>query len=399
MVAGDWPRVEHITWAVSDTDNDTFTAAISAVLEGPECAECLVIYYLELGELDGYSGTMTRDSGDRWTAELRVEKKFVETWWPNGYGDQRLYDLRVVIEDGDLNVVDDKHHRRVGFRTVELVQEPLSQGLSFYFKVNGKPIFMKGSNWIPANVLGKYNKNDYLDLLWSAKEAHMNMLRVWGGGIYEYDQFYNLADELGILIWQDFMFACAMYPATSSALESVRAEVVSQVRRLQFHASIALWAGNNENEAALRGNWFGTDERFAEYKADYIRLYVDTVREVVREEDPGRGFLVSSPSNGLASEQEDYIASNPYSSLYGDTHYYNYREDNWDWSIYPRTRFASEYGFQSWPAWEVMEPVSEVWDWSLSSAWMSHRQHHPGGNMELLWQIGLNMDINQVPIL
>ena len=255
---------------------------------------------------------------------------------------------------------------------------------------------MKGSNWIPANVLGKYDEDYYLDLLWSAKEAHMNMLRVWGGGIYEYGQFYKLADELGILIWQDFMFACAMYPATNSSLESVRDEVRSQVRRLQFHASIALWAGNNENEAALRGNWYGTDYRFESYKADYIKLYVDTIKEVVSEEDPDRHFLVSSPGNGLASEQEGYIASDPYSSLYGDTHYYNYKEDNWDHRIYPRTRFASEYGFQSWPAWEVIEPVSEVWDWSLSSAWMAHRQHHPGGNMELLWQIGLNMDIDQV---
>ena len=393
-MVGDWPRVKHITWTVRDIDTEMVTATVSAMLEGPECEDCLVIYTLDLAS--GYSGPMSRVSGDKWTAELRIQRQEVELWWPNGYGEQKLYDLNIVVQDSHMNDVDNKHHRKVGFRTVELIQEPLSQGLSFYFKVNGKTVFMKGSNWIPANVLGKYDEDYYMDLLWSAKEAHMNMLRVWGGGIYEYGQFYNLADELGILIWQDFMFACAMYPATDTALESVRAEVRAQVRRLQFHASIALWAGNNENEAALRGNWYGTDERFEDYKADYIKLYVDTIKEVVSEEDPDRDFLVSSPSNGLASEQEGYIASNPYSSLYGDTHYYNYREDNWDWRIYPRTRFASEYGFQSWPAWEVIEPVSEVWDWSFSSAWMGHRQHHPGGNLELLWQIGLNMDIDQV---
>ena len=394
LVAGDWPRVEHITWSVRDLDTEMVTATITAMLEGPECADCLVIYTLDLA--DGYSGLMSRVADNKWSAEVRIQRQLVELWWPNGYGEQKLYDLKVIIQDSQGYHVDNKHHRKVGFRTVELVQEPLSQGLSFYFKVNGKAIFMKGSNWIPANVLGKYDEDYYLDLLYSAKEAHMNMLRVWGGGIYEYGQFYNLADELGILIWQDFMFACAMYPATDNTLESVRAEVRNQVRRLQFHASIVLWAGNNENEAALRGNWYGTDYRFETYKEAYVKLYVDTNKKVVSEEDPGTDFLVSSPSNGLASEQEGYIASNPYSSLYGDTHYYNYREDNWDWRIYPRTRFASEYGFQSWPAWEVIEPVSEVWDWSFSSAWMAHRQHHPGGNLELLWQIGLNMDIDQV---
>ena len=166
LVVGDWPRVEHITWSLRDNDTEFFTATISAMLEGPECADCLVIYHLELDDLgSGYSGPMSRVSGDKWTAEIRVQKKYVELWWPNGYGDQKLYDLRVVIEDNQLNEVDNKHHRKVGFRTIELVQEPLSKGLSFYFKVNGQAIFMKGSNWIPANVLGKYDEDYYLDLL------------------------------------------------------------------------------------------------------------------------------------------------------------------------------------------------------------------------------------------
>ena len=323
----------------------------------------------------------------------------VELWWPNGHGEQPLYDLYVILSivDDDGALLEAKtEHRRVGFRTVQLVQEPLSQGLSFYFKVNGEPIFMKGSNWIPANVIPKYDDYYYRDLLYSAKEAHMNMLRVWGGGIYEFNEFYDIADELGILIWQDFMFACSMYPADEVSLASVRSEVRHQVQRLEHHPSIVLWAGNNENEAALLGNWYGTDQNFDKYKQDYIKLYVDNIREVVREEDPSRDFMVSSPSNGVASEDEGYIASNPYSSLYGDTHFYNYRDNNWDWRIYPQTRFASEYGFQSFPAFDILEPVSEVWDWSLSSAWMKHRQHHPNGNMELLWQIGLNMDIDQV---
>ncbi len=149
--------MEHITWAVRDIDTEMVTATISAMLEGPECEGCLVIYTLDLAS--GYSGAMSRVSGDKWTAELRIQRKEVELWWPNGYGEQKLYDLNVVVQDSHMNDVDNKHYRKVGFRTVELVQEPLSQVLSFYFKVNGKAIFMKGSNWILANVLGKYDED------------------------------------------------------------------------------------------------------------------------------------------------------------------------------------------------------------------------------------------------
>lgn len=130
------------------------------------------------------------------------------------------------------------------------------EGRTFYVTVNDQPVFLKGSNWIPADVLPELVTPEYIrTLLTACADANMNSLRVWGGGIYEQDVFYDLADELGILIWQDFMFACAMYPTRSQFLESVSVEVKQQVRRLQHHPSILLWAGNNENEAALRGNW------------------------------------------------------------------------------------------------------------------------------------------------
>ena len=186
----------------------------------------------------------------------------------------------------------------MAFRTLELVQEPLSRGLSFYFRVNGRPIFMKGSNWIPASVTPRYDETYYLQLLHSAREAHMNMLRGWGGGIYEYDQFYSTADQLGILIWQgsgevenkrqnNVDLAAGLHvrlrdvprllhlpglgggggagPGTvlyCTVLCCTVLHCTVQVRRLQHHASLALWAANNENEAALRGNWYGTDSRF-----------------------------------------------------------------------------------------------------------------------------------------
>jgi beta-mannosidase len=167
-------------------------------------------------------------------------------WFPNGVADntQTLYNLNVSLTNPSTKEVSSKAIK-IGFRKIELIQEPVKpEGLTFYFKVNDKPFFAKGSNWIPANVLPELVTKEYLrKLLESAKEANMNMLRVWGGGIYELDEFYELADELGIMIWQDFMFACALYPTDPNFLKSVDTEIVQQVRRLQHHSSIALWAG------------------------------------------------------------------------------------------------------------------------------------------------------------
>ncbi|CAG0892589.1 unnamed protein product, partial [Cyprideis torosa] len=204
----------------------------------------------------------------------------VQSWWPNGEGSQTLYSLKVSFKSD--SECDFFKPLRIGFRTVRLIQEPIpgtSTGLTFDFEINGVRIFMKGSNWIPADVLPERLTRSYIrELLESVRDANMNMLRVWGGGIYELESFYELADELGILIWEDFMFACSMYPAKGSFLDSVVAEVRTQVKRLQHHASLALWAGNNENEAALRFNWYGTVNQFETYKSDYVELYVDTVR-------------------------------------------------------------------------------------------------------------------------
>jgi len=170
----------------------------------------------------------------------------ITQWFPNGVADntQTLYNLNVSLTNPSTKEVSSKAIK-IGFRKIELIQEPVKpEGLTFYFKVNDKQFFAKGSNWIPANVLTESVTKEYLrHLLSSAKEANMNMLRVWGGGIYELDEFYELADELGIMIWQDFMFACALYPTDPNFLKSADVEIVQQVRRLQHHASIALWAG------------------------------------------------------------------------------------------------------------------------------------------------------------
>ncbi|XP_071765684.2 beta-mannosidase [Centroberyx gerrardi] len=319
----------------------------------------------------------------------------VKLWWPSGHGDQPSYQLTVRgFLDGPLTLSADS---KVYFRTVELVQEPVvgSPGLSFYFRINGKPVFLKGSNWIPAHSFQDQVAPAVLrNLLQSAVDANMNALRVWGGGVYEQELFYSICDEMGIMIWQDFMFACAMYPTEDDFIQTVREEVIQQVRRLKSHPSIVVWSGNNENEAALATDWFSIPvSQKPTYLKDYVTLYVNNIRAIVQEEDQSRPFLVSSPTNGAESEQEGWVAANPYSPYYGDTHFYSYTLDCWDWRTFPRTRFASEYGFQSWPSFSTLQPVSIREDWSYSSDFSSHRQHHDNGNQQMLQQAAIHFHL------
>ncbi|XP_065692153.2 beta-mannosidase isoform X1 [Patagioenas fasciata] len=321
----------------------------------------------------------------------------VEAWWPNGHGKQTGYNTTTtfIMETGHQIEKLSKAY----FRTVELVQEPIpgSPGLSFYFRINGRPIFIKGSNWIPAD---SFQDRVTYDTLWlllkSAADANMNALRVWGGGVYEQDEFYDICDELGIMIWQDFMFACALYPTDQNYLESVRAEVSHQVRRLKSHPSIILWSGNNENEAAIASNWFSIPSADREiYIKDYVMLYVKNIQEIVLAEDKSRPFVASSPTNGLESIKEGWISQNPYDTHYGDTHFYDYSSDCWNWTVYPKTRFASEYGFQSWPSFSTIEKVSSVEDWSYTSNFSLHRQHHEDGNDQMLQLVGHHFKLPQ----
>ncbi|KAM9579372.1 beta-mannosidase isoform 1-T1 [Guaruba guarouba] len=197
-------------------------------------------------------------------------------------------------------------------------------------------------------------------------------------------------------IWQDFMFACALYPTDQNYLESVGAEVTHQVRRLKSHPSIILWSGNNENEAAIASNWFSIP--YADrgvYIKDYVMLYVKNIREIVLAEDKSRPFVASSPTNGLESVKEGWVSQNPYDTHYGDTHFYDYSIDCWNWAAYPKTRFASEYGFQSWPSFSTIKKVSSTEDWSYTSNFSLHRQHHENGNDQMLQQIEYHFKLPQ----
>lgn len=353
---------------------------------------------LSVPELDSEQTLQTRfvSGKTKNTFVLHINRSSqVKLWWPHTHGDQPVYQLNVRGFQGGLLILNAES--KVSFRTVELVQEPIvgSPGLSFYFRVNGKPIFLKGSNWIPAHSFqDQISPAVVRNLLQSAVDANMNTLRVWGGGVYEQDLFYNICDELGIMIWQDFMFACAMYPSDDDFVQTVREEVVQQVRRLKSHPSVIIWSGNNENEAALSSDWFDIPaSQRPTYVDDYVTLYVNNIRKIVQEEDQSRPFLVSSPTNGAESQREGWVAADPYDPHYGDTHFYSYLADCWDWRTFPRTRFASEYGFQSWPSFSTLKPVSSEGDWSYDSVFASHRQHHEDGNRQMFLQAALHFHL------
>ncbi|XP_058974882.1 beta-mannosidase [Musca domestica] len=316
----------------------------------------------------------------------------VTLWWPNGYGGQKLYPLHFTLKawldkrgTSLRNKIASQKSISIGFRTVELVEDPVMEGSgnTFLFKVNDKEIFMKGSNYIPSHILPEFSrdKTRIKHLLQAAKDTHQNMIRVWGGGIYESEYFYEMADSLGIMIWQDMMFACAMYPVTDSFLASVRKEVIQNAQRIAHHPSIAIFATNNENEVAIAQNWYGTvEERF---KTEYRQLYIATViHELKALEHATRPLpLVSSPSNGKESARDNYISANPQDPNYGDVHFYDIFKDGWNPSIYPRPRFASEYGFQSLPSLQTWQRTLGPED-NLADL-IEHRQHHPLGMMAI----------------
>jgi beta-mannosidase len=295
-----------------------------------------------------------------------------QLWWPAGLGPQKLYTLRARLLSGVK--VSDELSTRVGLRTLELRQRPDAEGKSFTFVVNGVPVFAKGANWIPADSFPeRVTRERYRHLLESARDANMNMLRVWGGGYYESDDFYELCDELGLMVWQDFMFACSMYPGDEKFLESVRAEATDNVRRLRNHPSVVIWVGNNEVETAWQ-HWGWKDKLPAKLWDDYKKIFHGVLPEVVAAEDPSRPYWPSSPSSNLEEDSD--------SQRMGDVHYWEvwHAAKPFDYYERQRPRFMSEYGFQSFPAIETVNAYTVPSDHDIQSPVMLAHQKHPRGN-------------------
>lgn len=294
-------------------------------------------------------------------------------WWPAGQGEQPLYELVTNLEG-------EKAVRQIGLRKLEWVVEPDEIDHSFKCRINGRDITMMGANWIPADAIpSRITPAVIRDLLESAKAANMNMLRIWGGGQYEPDYFYELCDELGILIWHDFMFACMSYPSDRPFLENVRQEITQQVRRLSHHASIALWCGDNEVIGSL--NWYPeTKADPGRYIANYDRLN-SMLGNIVEDEDPVRRFWPSSPSLGYMDFSDGW-----HSDTRGDLHYWDVWHSAKPFEAYRTVhpRFASEFGFQSFTSMNVIETFAEAKDRNPSSPVMENHQRNAGGNARIL---------------
>jgi beta-mannosidase len=293
-------------------------------------------------------------------------------WWPNGMGAHPLYDLRARLFVGGGEV--DQAATRTGLRTLELRQQPDKDGKTFTFVINGVPVFAKGANWIPADSFPtRITRERYRQLLESARDSNMNLLRVWGGGIYEADDFYKLCDEMGVLVWQEFMFACSMYPGDQAFLDNVRAEAIDNVKRLRNHPSIVIWCGNNEVETAWQ-HWGWKQNLPASLWDDYKKIFHGVLPEVVAAYDPTRPYWPSSPSSNLEDD--------PDSQKMGDVHYWEVWHAAKPFTEYEKQhpRFMSEYGFQSFPQIETVNSYTVASDHNIQSPVMMAHQKHPRGN-------------------
>ncbi|MFC7677879.1 glycoside hydrolase family 2 protein [Paenibacillus sp. GCM10028914] len=321
------------------------------------------------------------------TIELALDIKEPKLWWCRGLGDPNLYDFRAEIRAGERTIADAAV--RTGLRSVRLVQKADQRGSSFYIELNGTPVFAKGANHIPNDsFLTDVTDERYRHEIASAAESNMNMLRVWGGGIYEDKVFYDLCDEYGLMVWQDFMFACSMYPGDEAFLENVRLEAEENVSRLRNHPSIVLWCGNNEIDSAWahyneHAGWGWKKDYSHEIRekiwADYKKIFHDILPAAVNSCAPGADYWPSSPIVSISEDINQHATS---LTTTGDIHYWGVWHntepfDNYNVHV---GRFMSEYGFQSFPEPKTVRTYAEESDMELESKVMLAHQKNGAGN-------------------
>ena len=321
------------------------------------------------------------------TIEIPVSINEPKLWWSRGLGDPHMYSFVTEVLKGEQVVADTTV--KTGLRSIRLVRDKDEAGASFYFELNGVAVFAKGANHIPNDsFITEITAERYRHEIVSAAESNMNMLRVWGGGIYEEDVFYELCDEYGLLVWQDFMFACSMYPGDEAFLNSVRHEAIDNVKRLRNHPSIVLWCGNNEIDSAWAhyiedGGWGWKKDYNAEQRekiwADYEAIFHELLPEVVEAYAPGVDYWPSSPLVSLTGDEKQH--ANP-STSEGDIHYWGVWHsvepfENYNVHV---GRFMSEYGFQSFPEYKSVRKYAEEEDLALESEVMLAHQKNGAGN-------------------
>ncbi len=374
--------VQFVRGARQDSLRGEFTARVTLRGAGAEAQTPVRVIVADsaAGHVYGRADILLGAAGE---AETTVDIPFAierpKLWWPNGLGAANLHTVRTFVTDRTGRLLD-CDTQRIGVRTIALVQEPdsVGEGESFQFYVNGEPCFIKGANYIPQDVfLPRVDTARYEALVETAAESNMNMLRVWGGGIYEEDLFYDLCDRQGIMVWEDFMFACAFFPWDSAFLDNVRSEAVYNVRRLRNHPSLAIWCGNNEIDEAWY-HWgyqgvYGWDSvRQAQIKHGIDTLFRGVLADVVAAEDPGRPYHPSSPMYGRG---------NPMSRIKGDVHYWGVFHDEEPFSVYKDKpgRFSNEYGFVSLPCYDTYREYFRPDElWLYSPAMILHQKTPKG---------------------
>jgi len=309
--------------------------------------------------------------------DLRATVRRPRLWWPAGQGDQSLYTAELVARDVEGRELS-RWQRRIGLRTIELDRSQDERGERFGFVVNGRPIFLKGANWVPAHsFVTVLDREKTARDLRAAVAAHMNCVRVWGGGVYESEDFYDLCDELGLLVWQDFMFACTLSPADAAFCVSVKEEAKQQVRRLQHRACLALWCGNNE---LAQVNWEAL--RRPSLRRGYERMFHRLLPDVVRREDNVTPYWPTSQWRGSWRAGNDHAAG----EVRGDTHYWDVWHARKPVKEYEkwRFRFVSEFGMQSYSSGESNARVCPPQDRNVFGPAMENHQKNIGGNQVIL---------------
>ena len=329
--------------------------------------------------LSTFLGTITEDDVTIKKEGFQIDLKIddAKLWWPRGYGDQHLYKDTLRIYDKKMKLLDEKVIQ-FGIREAELIQKKDRWGTSYQFNINEVPIFCKGANYIPQSVFPSTVKDsDIVELIDQMVEANFNMVRVWGGGYYPDDVFYQTCDEKGIMVWQDFMFACAMYPGDSAFLSSVKTELIYQVSRIASHPSVVLFNGNNEVDVAWKNWGFQSQYNLNESNQKAIeKAYIDLFQNLIPN-------IVSTYSKTA------YVHTSPLSN-WGKDEFYNHGSQHY-WGVWhgkdPMSdfskkigRFNAEYGFQSFPEFSTLLAFSKKEDWDLNSKVMKHHQKSYVGN-------------------
>lgn len=322
-----------------------------------------------------YEVTITAPDGQRTVypgspQEIKIENPML--WWPNGLGEQPLYEMEVALKHTDT--VLDTWKKRIGLRTLTMRREKDTWGESFAHEINGYTVFAMGADYIPEdNLLQRTSKEKTKALLTQCKIANFNCIRVWGGGYYPEDWFYDLCDELGLMVWQDFMFACSVYELTPDFEANIRQEMVDNVKRLRHHASLALWCGNNEMEMFVDQRCWVTKPTEVR---DYLFMYERIIPEILRQYDPDTFYWPASPSSGGSFDA-------PNDENRGDVHYWEVWHGNKPFSEYRKHffRYASEFGFQAFPSTKTLETViGDERQMNPFSYLMEKHQRNYGGN-------------------